>query len=296
MLQISPAHRPEPALGSTPGSSRRVTARGRATARSRSTARGRVALPLAAPLLAAALAASLPADAEAQGFQWPDDPENLEVLPEDIGADGLRDVMRGFTEALGVRCEHCHVGEGDLADFDFEADDKETKRIARVMMRMVRAINGEHLAGLEELGRPAAERVEVTCVTCHHGAERPRPIQDVLAEVIEAEGVDAAVARYRDLRDELYGGFTYDFRPGPLVELGQRLAASGRTDAAVRIVRLEAEYHPDSFTTWFALGQVQARAGQRGAAIESTERALELAPERAREFVRRQLDRMRGGG
>lgn len=249
---------------------------------------------LALALLAASVAA--PRGAAAQGFQWPDEPENLEVLPEDIGAGGLRDVMRGFADALDVRCEHCHVGEGDLADFDFAADDKETKQIARVMMRMVQAINAEHLADLGELGRPAAERAEVGCVTCHRGAERPRLIQDVLAEVIETEGVDAAVARYRELREDLYGGFTYDFRPGPLAELGQRLAASGRVEAGVRIVRLEAEYHPESFSTWFALGQVQARAGRREAAIESTERALELAPERARDFVRRQLERMRGGG
>ena len=39
----------------------------------------------------------------------------------------------------GARCEHCHVGEGGpaLGNMTFAADDKETKRTARLMMRKV---------------------------------------------------------------------------------------------------------------------------------------------------------------
>ncbi|MGH7539407.1 MAG: c-type cytochrome [Gemmatimonadota bacterium] len=221
------------------------------------------------------------------------EPENLEVLPDDIGADGLRSVMLGFTEALDVGCEHCHVGEGDLENFDFPADDKEPKRIARIMLRMVDEINGTHLVRVETVR--AGDRVEVTCITCHRGATLPRRIEDVLASMVEEEGVEAAIARYRELRDELYGGFTYDFRPGPLAELGRRLADRGRPDDAIQIIGLEAEYHPDSYTTWFALAQVQDGVGRRTEAIGSMERALELAPERARGFLQRQLDRLRGG-
>ena len=57
-------------------------------------------------------------------------------------------VMRGFTRALGVRCQHCHVGEGnDLSKFDFASDAKPQKEIARKMMLMATDINGKHLAG-----------------------------------------------------------------------------------------------------------------------------------------------------
>ena len=37
--------------------------------------------------------------------------ENLKVLPEDMDVRALIGVMRGFSMGLGVRCQHCHVGE-----------------------------------------------------------------------------------------------------------------------------------------------------------------------------------------
>ncbi len=42
-------------------------------------------------------------------------------------------VMRGFAMGLGVRCEHCHVGEPGqpLGSFDFVSDEKPTKEKAR---------------------------------------------------------------------------------------------------------------------------------------------------------------------
>ena len=98
---------------------------------------------------------------------------NIQELPEDITVRELIDVMRGFAGALGVRCQYCHVGEAGmpLSEFDFPSDARETKRKARVMLRMVRSINEEHLAGLESRGEP---EVIVECATCHRGQSRPR--------------------------------------------------------------------------------------------------------------------------
>ncbi len=87
---------------------------------------------IAALVLAAPLAAQLP-----------DSFENLEVLPKDIGQRELIEVMKGFSGALGVRCQHCHVGEEGkpLSDFDFVSDERPAKDAARVMMRMTEKIN-----------------------------------------------------------------------------------------------------------------------------------------------------------
>lgn len=120
-------------------------------------------------------------------------------------------------------------------------------------------------------------------------------IQDLLAGVIEREGVGAAVKRYEELRDRHYGGFTYDFQVGPLSELARNLAARGRTGAAVRMAELEVEHHPESYRAHFVLAQMQQQAGDREAAAASMKRALDLAPEEARPFLRRQLERIRGG-
>ncbi|MCH8304047.1 MAG: hypothetical protein IIB94_02830 [Candidatus Marinimicrobia bacterium] len=63
--------------------------------------------------------------------QIPDKFFNLRVLPTDISKRDLINTMKGATRGLGVRCEFCHVGEGDdLSKFDFVSDDKEHKKIA----------------------------------------------------------------------------------------------------------------------------------------------------------------------
>jgi hypothetical protein len=114
-----------------------------------------------------------PADTE---WVWPENPENLQVLPDDIGADGLRNVMRAFTRGLGVRCSYCHVGEGDFLNWDFASDEKGHKEVAREMMRMTRQINEDLLADIEGLHEHEGEgsgAFRVTCWTCHRGDTTP---------------------------------------------------------------------------------------------------------------------------
>lgn len=115
-----------------------------------------------------------PADTE---WTWPEEPENLQVLPDDIGAEGLRNVMRAFTQALGVRCGHCHVGEGDFLNWDFASDANPHKEVARQMMRMTQQINRDLLADIEGLHNPVnaddPSTWAVTCWTCHRGDPSP---------------------------------------------------------------------------------------------------------------------------
>ena len=95
---------------------------------------------------------------------------NLQVLPKTITRAELVPIMRSFALSLGVRCEHCHVGEGnDLSKFDFAADAKPTKATARQMLRMVNRIHAEDLKGVGD----AARMPKVTCFTCHRGAKTP---------------------------------------------------------------------------------------------------------------------------
>jgi len=80
--------------------------------------------------------------------------------------------MKEFTQALGVRCEFCHVGEGnDLTQFDFASDDKRQKRNARVMLKMMSDINFKYLPDIPE-PRPAGTNI-VSCYTCHRGEKKP---------------------------------------------------------------------------------------------------------------------------
>src|SRR5881398_3119176 len=105
-------------------------------------------------------------------------PTNLQVLPKDWTRQQVVQVMQAFNMALGVGCNHCHIemagappNEKGVIPIDAAPDDKQTKKTARVMMRMVAQIN-ETLGN--QLGKPASEIVRVQCVTCHRGSAIPK--------------------------------------------------------------------------------------------------------------------------
>jgi len=105
--------------------------------------------------------------------QLPQKYTNLQVLPKDIPPAQLVATMKGFAQGLGVRCEHCHVGEGnDLSKFDFAADTKPTKATARWMIRMASVLNAE-VATIVPPAADASGAARVTCFTCHRGAPKP---------------------------------------------------------------------------------------------------------------------------
>lgn len=227
-------------------------------------------------------------------WSWPEEPENLKVLPAHTKGSELGRVMRGFASSLGVRCQHCHVGNGpDLSTFDFVSDEKSTKLKARVMIEMVMAIQKDHLSKLTALESEPQVRVELTCMTCHRGQPRPIMLDDMLAETIEDEGIDAAIAQYHELRDEHYGGFAYDFGPGTLTGLGESLGNDGNYEIAIQILNLEIEVNGESSSIYYTLGGVQMQAELVEDAISSLEKGLELAQDGFKPFFQRRLDRLR---
>jgi len=102
--------------------------------------------------------------------QIPETFTNLQILSKNMTRPALVGVMRSFAMELGVRCEHCHLGEGnDLSKFDFASDARPAKATARKMMKMLEGINGDYLKGI---GDPA-RLPKVTCYTCHRGLKTP---------------------------------------------------------------------------------------------------------------------------
>ena len=239
----------------------------------------------------AALIAAWPATMLAQ---WP--PEeftNLQILPEDIEPRQLTNMMRGFATGLGVRCEHCHVGEPGqpLSSFDFASDDREAKIKAREMMRMVRAVNSEYLTQLGERSEPP---IEVQCATCHHGQSRPQTLQRVLLEAHEKDGLDAVRDKYGELRKIYYGTWTFDFTESQLVGVAQQIAVREKSDDAIAILQLNVEYFPQSGTTHYAIGEQYLIRGDTTAAVSSYRTSLELQPDNR--AARRRLSELGGGG
>ncbi len=214
--------------------------------------------------------------ASAQRWRWPDKAENLKVMPKDSDARQLRAAMVSFVNALGVRCNYCHVGENGqpLSTFDFISDKKKAKETARIMMRMTHAINNQHLTELNK-----EHLHEVKCITCHQGQEEPVTLEHVLSKALAEDGVDAAIAKYHELRERYYGGFTYDFREGPLNNIGYELLGKEDVAGATKIFQLNVEMNPKSANAYDSLGEVQMQAGDKEAAIVSYKKSLELNPD-----------------
>lgn len=202
---------------------------------------------------------------------------NLQVLPEDITRKELVSLMRGYVGAVGGgTCSYCHMVSDalDQPTDDFASDEKETKRKARVMMRMVNQINTTTLPSLPERRIP---NIEVTCATCHGGLTRPEPIADVVSTVLERTGIDAAIDRYRELRVRYLGSRAYDFGPGPLNGLARQLGRA-RAAESVRLLELNLENDPEYLPTLILLGNTHEANSDNESALRVYRSVLELDP------------------
>ena len=226
-------------------------------------------------LLLAPACTLLPALLAVQGFQGAP-PKNLQVLPKDLTRAEVTARMRLIATALGVRCGYCHVetiGPDGREQTDHASDDKDTKKTAREMMRMVNDINDKYL--IAGMSRTLAERQRVTCETCHHGLSKPRTIQAALRDAIDAKGADSAVALYRDLRSRYYGRAAYDFGEQAIPLM---LPMADQRAAAIVLLKLNLEFYPQSVSTYQGLAQVSLRAGDTVAALDALNKAIALDP------------------
>jgi len=210
--------------------------------------------------------------------QIPDTFDNLQVLPNDIPREALVQRMREFSFALGVRCQYCHAG-GDGVSFEgvaFSSDAKPAKVKARAMLRMVATLNNVLLAQLPSRRDPP---VTVDCVICHRGLPLPKTLATELMDVIRTRGVAAAVDHYRELRETttLLGRFSFD--QWTMNELARQLGDAGNDDAAIAMLKLNAEYYPKSADIDYMLGELYRKKGDREQAIAHYRAALEKNPE-----------------
>ena len=186
-------------------------------------------------------------------------------------------MLRASLGGLGVRCSHCHVGdESKPLPEDFASDAKETKKIARIMLRMRNSINQNYLSQIAA-HRPSTAKVQ--CVTCHHQQAKPLTIEEVMAKEVANNGVEAAIAKYRELREKHYGGFVYNFQDGPLSNFAHELNQPGQVDIVIAVLKLNLEFHPKSLGSHWGLGEAYSKKGDTAAALKSFEKAYEIRPD-----------------
>jgi hypothetical protein len=177
---------------------------------------------------------------------------NLQLL-QDLSKVQLQRTMNLMRASLGVHCDYCHVVTEEEG-WQWARDDKENKRTARRMIRMVMDINREHFEGHPVVG----------CNTCHRGAMRPSltptlpqapppfptPVADrsgyptakkVLARYVSAVGGAAAANRLSAARTIRLRGTreSWDAQTAPfeLVQAGERFVVT-LTTAEGRIIQM----------------------------------------------------------
>jgi hypothetical protein len=114
------------------------------------------------------------------GRGGPQPPKNIQVL-KDVPPDQLMLTMQYIAASLGVQCNYCHVqGQNDL-------DDKDTKKTARDMMKMVDKLNATFFDG----------KPRVSCASCHNGRSKPVRTPPLAIEMTQEQAAAAAAARGR---------------------------------------------------------------------------------------------------
>ena len=102
-------------------------------------------------------------------------------------------------------------------------------------------------------------------------------ISDLMWQTSMKDGGEAAVARYRDLRARFYGRQAYDFGELALISMTERLA-NVRPDAAVALLRMNIDFHPDSVQSRISLAYALTRGRDYQGAIAALREALRLDP------------------
>lgn len=208
--------------------------------------------------------------------QIPDEFTNLRVLPHDISRDSLITIMRNFSFALGVRCQHCHESTSNsFGDTDFPSDAKIEKQRARFMLRMVDNLNSFVMPMV-----PGRDTVfaRVECKTCHRGTRQPHLLKNALRRALDAGGPDSAMVYYVAAREQVLDRGRYDFGEWETNTLAEELTREGRERDAIAIYQLNAEYYPESVSIQLSLGELFEEVGEVDSAIAAYERVLELRP------------------
>jgi tetratricopeptide (TPR) repeat protein len=107
----------------------------------------------------------------------------------------------------------------------------------------------------------------------------PKSLQTTLLEVIDKEGIAAAVARYRTLRQDTLVFGSYNSGEWEMNELARRLTEAKKTEAAIAMLELNGEFYPKSPAIDFILGELHRERGELERAIARYRAALAKEPQ-----------------
>jgi CubicO group peptidase (beta-lactamase class C family) len=153
--------------------------------------------------------------------------------------------------------------------------------------RIYRLVNNQHLVVVfNNTGGADLNGIceAVTDILYDRPYELPkRSITEVISKAIDENGVDSAIAQYRDLKvnheDE------YNFGEYELNRLGYQLLGMEKVDEAIKIFELNVEMFPEAFNPYDSLGEAYMIKGDKKLAIKNYAKSLELNPQNTNAIV-----------
>ncbi len=133
-------------------------------------------------------------------------------------------------------------------------------------------------------------QVALTCMTCHHGLTRPETLDTVVERVLRAEGPEAAVRTYKELRSKYLDRGSYDFSERSMNTLAERLMREKRSRDALLLLEASATFNPDAAWQQHLLGEALLAEGDRTRARAVFARALALNPQN--DMTRKRLEEL----
>ncbi len=172
---------------------------------------------------------------------------------------------------VGIARHPGHVAVGEIPEaFEDAADALGSLRLGRQILETVKMfLRGETLPW-----------TEIDGPEWRFDPPRKRSLEHEMLQVLTSEGFDAAVTRYREIREKFDGQLVYDFREAVLNDLGYKVLRGGVVDVelAINIFRLNTVGYPESFNTWDSLAEGYMENGDFMNAVKYYEKSLEINP------------------
>ena len=179
------------------------------------------------------------------------------------------------------------IATGSLGDFATERSERRGFEGSLTVLREAFGVvnEGNILERMGVIGKEVGIELQLSAFRlkpegrAYRDREDMRSMGAMLEEVLAAEGIDAAVARYRAALEG--DGQSLEMGLPEIVTLGSRLVLEGRAGNAAPILAVYVAHHPADAEGRFWLGEMLAEAGERDAALASYRMALDLDPLRA---------------